>query len=246
MSNGPKIVIIMPAYYAEKTLEATIAGLPKGYDEIILCDDASRDGTYELAKRLGVTSLRHEVNRGYGGNQKTLFREALARHPDIVIMVHPDNQYDTACIPEMVAMIENDPSIGLVMGSRMESALKNNMPWWKYISNRFLTGCENSVFRTRLSEFHSGLRAYRASVFADMPYEKFSEGFVFDTEIIAWLVANDWNIGEVSTNCYYTAESSSLGMAGSIKYGLLTLGTLGKYLTGSYDKKDHHHAGAGW
>lgn len=234
MKDGYRVIVIMPAYNAKKTLEATIAGLPPIYDEIILCDDASIDGTYELSKQLGITSLRHEENRGYGGNQKTLFREALQRAPDIIIMVHPDNQYETSCLPEMIELLKKDPDIGLVIGSRMKTALKNKMPPWKYASNRFLTVCQNAVFQTDLSEFHSGLRAYRGSALASMPFENFSEGFVFDSEIIASLAAGGDRIGEVATNCYYLPESSSLGFLGSMRYGFLTLGTLGKYLAGKY------------
>jgi glycosyltransferase involved in cell wall biosynthesis len=233
-----KTVIIMPAYYAERTLAATLDGLPSGYRDIILCDDASRDGTYDLAKQLGLPAIRHATNRGYGGNQKTLFSAALAKNPDLVVMVHPDNQYDTACIPTMAAMFMENPQLGLVIGSRMKSAVENNMPRWKYVSNRSLTICQNAVFGTRLSEFHSGLRAYRASVLAGVPYETFSEGFVFDSEIIAWLVSNRYQIGEVDTECHYTAESSSLGFPGSVKYGLQTLGTLAKYLGGAYHRRD--------
>lgn len=234
MKRKNHTVVIMPAYYAERTLEATIAGLPPVYDEIILCDDASDDNTFALAQHIKITALRHKTNRGYGGNQKTLFREALTRNPDIIIMVHPDNQYDTACLPRMIAMLEANSSLSLVIGSRMITALQNDMPWWKYASNRFLTMCQNATFRTRLSEFHSGLRAYRASTLAAMSYEHFSEGFVFDAEIIAWLVANHFGVDEVNTQCFYTDEVSSLGLGGSMKYGLLTLGTLGKYAVGKY------------
>jgi glycosyltransferase involved in cell wall biosynthesis len=232
-----RVIIIMPAYNAEKTLEATIAGLPTVYDDIILCDDASGDKTYDLAQRLGINSVRHPQNRGYGGNQKTLFRNALLSNADIIVMVHPDNQYDTSCLPRMIEILRDDPAIGLVIGSRMEKALLNNMPRWKYISNKFLTLCQNIVFQTDFSEFHSGLRAYRSSTLVQIPYEIFSDGFVFDSEIIAWLVANDVQIAEVPTHCYYLPESSSLGFSGSLRYGLLTLGTLGSYLLGNYKKE---------
>lgn len=231
-----KVIVILPAYNAEKTLKATIEALPPIYDEILLCDDASGDGTYKLAKHLGITSIRHSENRGYGGNQKTLFKEALKKGAGIVVMVHPDNQYDTICLPKMIELLNKDPIVGLVIGSRMASALEKGMPIWKYISNHFLTFFQNLVFQTRLSEFHSGLRVYNARILSKMPFEKFSEGFVFDSETIAWLVANDFKINEVGTNCYYTQESSSLGMSGSIRYGLLTLFTLVMYLFGHYEK----------
>jgi len=234
MKSANRVTVIMPAYNAEKTLEATMAGLPRVYDEIILCDDASRDQTYQVAKRLHILSLQHSENRGYGGNQKTLFHEALSRQADIIVMVHPDNQYDTSGLSNMIELLETNPDVALVIGSRMEHALQNKMPRWKYVCNRFLTMCQNAVFRTDLSEFHSGLRIYRAAVLTHMSLDRFSDGFVFDSEIIAWLVASNFKIAEMPTDCYYLPESSSLGILGSIKYGFLTLGTLGKYLTGYY------------
>jgi glycosyltransferase involved in cell wall biosynthesis len=234
MKPTNRAVVIMPAYNAERTLEATVAGLPHVYDEIILCDDASSDQTYHVAKQLDIVLLRHSKNRGYGGNQKTLFHEALSRQADTIVMVHPDNQYDTSGLPGMLELLKKNPEVALVIGSRMENAIQNKMPRWKYVSNRFLTMCQNAVFRTDLSEFHSGLRIYRASTLARMPFNAFSDGFVFDSEIIAWLVANHFKVTEMPTNCYYLPESSSLGMLGSIKYGILTLGTLGKYLAGDY------------
>jgi len=229
-----KTIIIMPAYNAERTLKTTIDNLPAVHDEIIVCDDASADNTYDLAEKLGIIALRHPENRGYGGNQKTLISEALKRKADIIVMVHPDNQYDTSCLPKMIEMLKSNPRIGLVIGSRMENALRNDMPLWKYVSNHFLTFFQNIVFRTKLSEFHSGLRAYNATTLSSMPYGSFSEGFVFDSEIIAWLVGHQFKVDEVGTNCYYTKESSSLGALGSMRYGWLTLGTLVKYLLGDY------------
>lgn len=230
-----RIVIVMPAYYAEKTLRATHAALPRVYEKIILCDDRSLDKTFEISKELGIDSIQHEKNVGYGGNQKTLYDVAKKMGADIIIMVHPDNQYDTRCLPQMIKLIENGAT-DMVLGSRIESALENGMPIWKYAGNYFLTLMQNLFFRTAMSEFHSGLRAYRAEIFSKMPYHLFSDDFVFDSEVIAYLIANRYKISEVKTNCYYTSDASSTSFSQSVKYGLATLGVIFKYLKGYYSR----------
>ncbi len=228
------VIVVMPAYNAKKTLEKTCANLPKIYSEIIVCDDGSVDGTFEQSQKLNVTTLRHDCNRGYGANQKTLYDYALAKSPSIIIMVHPDNQYTTDCLPEMVAKIEG--GAGLVIGTRMKTALKNRMPWWKYLSNRFLTFLQNRTFRTNLSEFHSGLRGYDARSLASLPYRGFSDDFVFDSEVIANMRGRGYSIEEVPTECYYNKDVSSINFARSVTYGLQTLKTLLRYKSGYWNK----------
>ena len=223
----------MPAYYAEKTLEATYRNLPQAYDEVILCDDGSQDNTSVVSKKLGITTIRHNKNIGYGGNQKTLYAAALAKNPDIIVMVHPDNQYDTTSVPAMVNLITSG-SADLVLGTRMENALANHMPLWKYAGNRFLTTLQNITFRTRLSEFHSGLRAYNATLLKKVPFEKFSNDFVFDSQMIAWHIAHGYKLGEVPTNCYYNDLSSSISFRRSVRYGLATTKVLADYALGHY------------
>lgn len=228
-----KVIVVMPAYYAEKTLEATYDTLPKIYGEIILCDDGSIDATADISRRLGITTLVHTKNTGYGGNQKTLYRTSLEHGADAIVMVHPDNQYDTTMVSEMLGVIGRGEA-DFVLGSRMQTALQNGMPYWKYTANRFLTWLQNLVFRSDLSEFHSGLRVYRADIFRDMPFETFSDHFVFDSEVIAWCFANKHAITEVPTVCRYTDDVSSIGLWASIRYGCATLWVLVKYCAGKY------------
>jgi len=225
----------MPAYYAEKTLEATFRELPSVYDEIILCDDASQDKTFEISNKLGITTIRHINNKGYGGNQKTLYDAALSRGADIIVMVHPDNQYNTASIPRMIEIIERGEA-DMVLGSRIASALKNGMPLWKYLGNRFLTASANVIFKKRFSELHSGLRTYSAKTLKQMPYHKFSDDFVFDAEVIAWLIANGHTIREIPVDCYYNEDVSSINFWRSVRYGLGNLAVLYKFLRGQFTK----------
>ncbi|MDI6820594.1 MAG: glycosyltransferase family 2 protein [Patescibacteria group bacterium] len=229
-----KIIIIMPAYNAEQTLNRTYQELPKIYSEIILCDDGSKDKTVEISRTLNITTLFHKENKGYGANQKTLYNSTMQKNPEIIVMVHPDNQYDTNSIPLMVEIIRSGKA-DMVLGSRIKTALQNGMPYWKYISNRFLSFMQNLIFKTNLSEFHSGLRAYKASIFLKMPYQKFKDDFTFDSEIIAWLIAHKMTIKEIDTQCFYTKESiSKTNLRQSINYGIGTLKTLIKYLFGYY------------
>src|SRR5437868_1949584 len=186
-----KVVAVMPAYNAERTLAATLADMPPGsLDEVILVDDGSTDRTVEVAREMGLTVLVHPQNRGYGGNQKTCYREALARGADIVVMIHPDYQYDSRIIPHAVAFIELD-ICDVVLGSRIRSrgeALRGGMPFWKYVSNRMLTIGENLALGQNLGDFHSGFRVYRRAVLETIPYENNSDDFVFDTQFLAQAV----------------------------------------------------------
>jgi glycosyltransferase involved in cell wall biosynthesis len=230
--RATRVVIVMPAYRAERTLRDTYLGLPKVYSKVILCDDASGDRTTSVSRELGIATIVHTRNVGYGGNQKTLYDAACLETPDVVVMVHPDNQYDTRCIPEMIERVRRGAA--LVLGTRMETALRNGMPVWKYLSNRFLSKLQNRVFRTSLSEFHSGLRAYDARVLGRAPYRSFSNNFVFDSEVVAWFTANGHLIDEVRTECRYCASASSTNLRQSVRYGLSTLWVLVRYLIGRY------------
>jgi glycosyltransferase involved in cell wall biosynthesis len=219
----------MPAYNAEQTLEKTYNEIPKGYvDEIILVDDASRDRTVEIARSLGVEVIVHKKNRGYGGNQKTCYANALEKGADIIVMVHPDYQYDPSVLPDMVKIIDNKEA-DIVFGSRMIhklDALKGGMPLYKFISNIFLTALENMVFGLRLSEYHTGLRAYSRKLLKRVDFNSLSDGFVFDTEIIAWAVKLGFKIAEVPIKTRYQHDSSSISFSDSVEYGLRTLKVL--------------------
>lgn len=228
-----RVVVVMPAYNAKHTIDKTVQGLPMVYDDILLCDDASTDGTAAHSVTLGIPTVVHQSNKGYGANQKTLYSLALEKHPYVIVMVHPDNQYNTSGLPEMIAMVQRGET-DMVLGSRMKTALKNKMPWWKYCGNRFLTVLQNAVFGTRLSEFHSGLRIYRADVLRAMPYQTFSDRFVFDSEVIAWLIANGHRLREYPTECYYNDSVSSVSFKNSVVYGFATLRVLIHYLCGGY------------
>jgi glycosyltransferase involved in cell wall biosynthesis len=228
-----KVIVIMPAYNAEHTLEKTYAEIPKYcIDEIILVDDASRDRTVEVAKRLGLEVMVHSENKGYGGNQKTCYANALKRGADIVVMVHPDYQYDPAALPEMVSIIESGKA-DIVFGSRMfykQDALKGGMPLYKFFSNIFLTKMENLTFRLNLSEYHTGLRAYSKRFLSLIDFSTLSDGFVFDTEIIAQAVRRGFKVAEVPIKTRYLDDSSSISFGDSVEYGLRTLKVLFDYL----------------
>ncbi|MGQ9471132.1 MAG: glycosyltransferase family 2 protein [Candidatus Aminicenantales bacterium] len=226
-----KVIVIMPAYNAEKTLERTVADIPKEWvDEIILVDDASQDGTVELARKLGLKVFVHEKNRGYGGNQKTCYREALRAGADIVVMVHPDHQYDPAVIPELIAPLLRE-EVDAVFGSRMlgGSALEGGMPKWKFLANLFLTALENAAFWIYLTEYHSGFRAYSRHYLESVKFEKNSDDFVFDTEIIAQGVIHGMKIREIPIRTRYFPEASQIGFWRSVVYGLSIINTVIKY-----------------
>ena len=224
-----KVIAVMPAYNAAATLERTIADIPEGsVDEVILVDDCSRDNTVDLAKSLGLTVIEHETNRGYGGNQKTCYRHALDRGADIVVMIHPDYQYDSRVIPVAAEIIR----LGIcdcVLGSRIRTrgeALSGGMPLYKYIANRCLTLTENVVLGQNLGDFHSGFRAYRREVLEAIPYELNSEDFVFDSQFLAQVVYFNFKLGDIPVPVRYFDEASSINFIRSSKYGLLTLATL--------------------
>lgn len=228
-----KIIIVMPAYNAEKTLERTCHDIPPGIvDEIILVDDASSDRTVHLARKLGLTVIVHAENRGYGANQKTCYDEALKRDPDIVVMIHPDYQYDSRLIPYVIGFLEKD-ICDVILGSRIRTrreALACGMPKYKYLSNRVLTFTENIVLGQNISDFHSGYRAYTRKVLETIPYKNNSDGFVFDTELLAQAVYFGFRIGDVPVPVRYFDEASSINFFNSTIYGLKTLCTLLKYL----------------
>lgn len=224
MYKGSKIVVVMPAYNARRTLKVTYDEVmaQEIVDEIILVDDGSRDETVSLARQLpNVTVHVHDRNRGYGGNQKTCYRLALEKGADIVIMVHPDYQYTPKLIPALTSMIAN----GLhefVIGSRILGgyALTGGMPWWKYISNRFLTATQNLLIGAKLSEYHTGYRAYSRHMLESMNFTTMSDDFIFDNQFIAQAVWKGYTIGEVSCPTKYFAEASSINFRRSSIYGL--------------------------
>ncbi len=231
MLHGQQIVVVLPAYNAEATLRRTVDELDRSLvDDVILVDDASTDNTIAAAQELGLTVIRHEVNRGYGGNQKTCYRTALDLGADIVVMVHPDYQYSPRLVPAMAAMIGYG-EYDFVLGSRIlsQSAVSRGMPRYKYVSNRALTFTENLMLRQKLSEYHTGLRAYSRELLNSIPLDRNSEDFVFDNQIIAQAMAAGARIGEVSCPTRYNADASSIGLARSIRYGLGVLRTAAEY-----------------
>jgi glycosyltransferase involved in cell wall biosynthesis len=226
-----KICVVMPAYNAERTLERTYRDLPLDWiDDIILVDDASRDRTVEVAQSLGLHTLVHPRNRGYGGNQKTCYREALARGADIVAMVHPDHQYDPRYIPELVRPLLAG-ECDAVFGSRMLGGrpIEGGMPKWKYFANLFLTAVANAAFYVFLSEYHSGLRAYSRHYLEAVDLEANSDDFVFDTEIIAQGVFKGMHIREIPIATRYFDEASQIGFWRSVRYGFSVLGAVVVY-----------------
>ena len=225
MINNKKIVVIMPAYNAEKTLEKTYNEIYQNFvDEIILVDDFSSDETKEIAKRLDITTIVHEKNKGYGGNQKSCYRAALKAGADIVIMLHPDYQYTPKLIPAIASMMAFE-EYDAVIASRMlgNSALKGGMPLYKLISNRFLTEFENMLLGEKLSEYHTGFRGFTKKVLETLPLEDCSDDFIFDNQMLALILYNGFKIGEISCPTKYFAEASSINFVRSCKYGLEVL-----------------------
>jgi glycosyltransferase involved in cell wall biosynthesis len=223
-----KVVVVLPAYNAEKTLEATYADIPKDWvDEILLVDDCSGDRTVEVAERLGLRTVVHPRNRGYGGNQKTCYRTAMDLGGEIMVMVHPDHQYDPKIIPQLIEpLLRGDADA--VFGSRMLGGrpIEGGMPKWKYFANLFLTMVENATFYVFLSEYHSGFRAYSRHYLESVNFEANSDNFVFDTEIIAQGVAAGMRIREVPIQTRYFEEASQIGFWRSVRYGLEILKTM--------------------
>jgi glycosyltransferase involved in cell wall biosynthesis len=227
MLNGKKIIVVLPAYNSAKTLEKTFREIPfEIVDDVILVDDASRDKTKEVAQCLGIRTILHRQNTGYGGNQKTCYRTALDLGADIVVMLHPDYQYTPKLITAMAAMIAYG-EFDAVLASRIlgVGALKGGMPVYKYVANRFLTLVENLLLNHKLSEYHTGYRAYTRQVLSQLPLEKNSDNFVFDNQVIAQLIWFGLRIGEISCPTRYCTDSSSISFVRSVYYGLGVLGT---------------------
>jgi glycosyltransferase involved in cell wall biosynthesis len=228
MTNDPKIIVVLPAYNAARTLERTYADIPKEkIHRIILVDDVSKDQTVEIAHALGLSVVIHVQNRGYGGNQKTCYLEALKDGADVVVMLHPDHQYDSKLVPELVRPILEGQA-DMVMGSRILNgqALKGGMPIWKFIANRTLTILENLVYGTRLTDCHSGFRAYSRKLLTTVPFLLNSDDFVFDSQMIAQAVHFGFQIREIAVQARYFPEASSVNFRVSTKYGIKTLGVM--------------------
>lgn len=229
----PKVVVVMPAYNAGRTLRMTYEELPKDtVNLVILVDDGSTDATLEVARDLGLEIYVHDKNYGYGANQKTCYTEALKAGADIVVMVHPDYQYDPTLVPQIIAPITRGEA-DLVLGSRLAgggSAIEQGMPWWKYVANRFLTGVENAAFGLRLSEYHTGYRAFNRDTLDAVNFRMNSDGFVFDQEIIAQVVATGFRIAEIPVPVRYFPEASSASFGASCVYGFKILWVVARYL----------------
>jgi glycosyltransferase involved in cell wall biosynthesis len=231
MINHKRVLVVLPAYNAEKTLERTYGDIPLDVvDDILLVDDHSGDRTVSHAKRLGIRTFIHDRNYGYGRNQKTCYSEALKANADIVIMLHPDYQYTPKLITAMASMIAFDV-YDVVLGSRIigGGALKGGMPVYKYISNRFLTAVQNLLLGSKLSEFHTGYRAFSKEVLTRLPLNSNSDGFVFDNEMLAQVLHFGYRVGEVSCPTSYFEEASSIDFRNSVVYGLGVLGTSVKF-----------------
>ncbi|NWF75840.1 MAG: glycosyltransferase family 2 protein [Nitrospirae bacterium] len=232
MILGKKLVVVMPAYNAEKTLIQTYEELPHEYvDEVILVDDGSSDRTVKIAGELNIRTIIHSTNRGYGGNQKTCYREALSHGADIVVMIHPDYQYSPRLVTAMASMIASG-HYDIVLGSRILGgmALNGGMPLYKYIANRILTLIENIILGAKLSEYHTGFRAFNRRVLETLPIEKNSDDFVFDNEILVQAVSFGFRIGEISCPTRYFRDASSINFKKSVIYGFGVLFTTMKYL----------------
>ena len=232
-SRRGKVVLVMPAYNAAETLRQTWSEIPPGYiDEYILVDDASRDDTVRIALSLGIRVLEHGQNRGYGGNQKTCYRDALGRGADIVIMLHPDYQYDPRLVPMMILPLQLG-ILDVMLGSRVRTrreCLESGMPLYKYLGNRFLTFVENICLGQNMGEFHSGFRAYRREVLERLPFERFSDDFVFDSQLLVSAVDAGFRMGEIPVPVRYMPEASSINFRRSVRYGLGTLRAVAQYL----------------
>lgn len=225
-NKTPKVTVVMPGYNAEKTLAKTLRDIPKDIvNTIILVDDKSQDGTVKIAKDLGLIVVEHKKNKGYGGNQKTCYQEALKSNPDIIIMLHPDYQYDPKLIKYMVSLI-NENYLDVVLGSRIRSkreAIAGGMPYYKYISNRLLTMIENTLSGYVLSDWHSGFRAYKREVLENIDFQKNSDDFIFDSQMLFKIIDRKYRIGEIPTPVRYFKDASSINFKRSLRYGFLTL-----------------------
>jgi glycosyltransferase involved in cell wall biosynthesis len=227
MLCNKRVMVVMPAFRAARTLEETFRGLPHEIvDRVLLVDDASNDETAEIAQKLGIDVLIHSSNRGYGANQKTCYQTALVDGADIVVMVHPDYQYDPRLVTAMAAMIESEV-YDVVIGSRISGggALRGGMPIWKYIANRGLTMFQNLLLGARLSEYHSGYRAYSRRVLQDLNWQANSDDFVFDNQFLVQGIIAGFRLGEISVPTKYLEEASSINFKRSVRYGFGVLGT---------------------
>jgi glycosyltransferase involved in cell wall biosynthesis len=223
----PRVIVVMPAYNAAQTLVRTYSDIPAGVvDHVILVDDVSRDDTVSIAKLLNIQVVVHRQNTGYGGNQKTCYDTALAEGAEVVVMLHPDYQYDATRIPDLIAPILGGEA-DMMLGSRfLGDPLAGGMPRWKYVANRFLTEAQNRVYGLRMSEYHTGFRAYSRRVLEAIDYHANSDDFVFDQELVGQVVRAGFRIGEIPVPTRYFAEASSVNFRRSVVYGLATLRTL--------------------
>ena len=231
MINGKRIAVVMPAYNAEKTLEQTVQALSDLVDIKILVDDSSKDQTAALSRSLGVETFVHDANYGYGRNQQTCYRAALAAGADIVVMVHPDYQYTPSLVPAMAGMVASGV-YDMVLGSRIlgAGALKGGMPLYKYVANRFLTAIQNLFLGVKLSEYHTGFRAFSRELLETLPLLENSDDFVFDNQMIAQAVMFNFRIGEISCPTKYFKEASSINFKRSVEYGLGVLSTTASFV----------------
>lgn len=233
MFDGKKIVVIMPAYNAERTLKKTFDAIPHDIvDQIILTDDGSIDKTAVISKELGIKTFLHRKNKGYGANQKTCYAEALKATADIIVMLHPDCQYDPRVIPFAIGFITNN-ICDIIIGSRIRTrreTLEGGMPLYKYISNRFLTALENFILGQNLGDFHSGFRVYKREVLEKINYRQNSNDFIFDTEFLAQAIYLGFRVGDIPIPTRYFPEASSINFGRSMKYGIQTLWVMLKYI----------------
>ena len=230
-ARTPFVVVVMPAYNAELTLADTAALIPTLVDKVLLVDDASADGTVRVAEELGLEVVRHAQNRGYGGNQKTCYRTALQMGADIVVMLHPDGQYDPQLIPQMIAPIATGEA-DMVLASRMlqpGGARAGGMPWWKRLANRGLTCLENLALGQELSEAHTGYRAYSRAFLTTIPWQDNADGFVFDTQVIFQAFEHGMRVAEVPVRTSYEATASSVSFRQSVVYGSQSLGVAARH-----------------
>jgi glycosyltransferase involved in cell wall biosynthesis len=231
MIHNKKIVVVLPAYQAEKTIERSFQDIPKDIvDHILMVDDASSDRTVQVARRLGIKTIVHKKNLGYGGNQKTCYREAIKLGADIVVMLHPDYQYEPKLISAIAAMVASEV-YDCVLGSRIlgNTALRGGMPIYKYVANRLLTAVQNLIMGTKLSEFHTGYRAFSRTLIETLALDANSDDFVFDNQMLTQIIAHGFRIGEISCPTRYFAESSSISLYRSIIYAFGVLRTTIEY-----------------
>ena len=231
MINAKKVCVVMPAYNAEKTLQKTYDEIPKDIvDEIILTDDASKDKTVDVAKKLGIRTFIHNKNKGYGGNQKTCYQEALKLNADIIVMLHPDYQYTPKLITPMSSMIA-EGVFDAVIGSRIlgNKAIIGGMPIYKYISNRFLTMTENVIINQKLSEYHTGFRAFSRKILETIPLMENSDDFIFDNQMLCQTLYFGFSVGEISCPALYFADASSINFSRSVTYGIGVIKTALNY-----------------